>query len=65
MKTLKVSQLKKGDVLASTGAEVLSCTHYGEYCGQKNRAMVITRKGIKETSSLWGYNSTVKIKDNE
>jgi hypothetical protein len=63
MKTVKVSQLKKGDELVSGGRLFSEVTFIGDHCGQKNRAVVsIVYPNEKESQQIWGYNTQVKIK---
>lgn len=63
MKTVKVSQLKKGDILSS-GVEILSGPFIvGDYCGQKNRMSVSVKyPSGKEDVRIWGSQTQVKVK---
>ena len=60
---VRVSQLKKGDVLGATGLEVVSVSSGAKTPSGKLEVTVKNPKTGKEVTKLWGKSTTVKLKD--
>jgi hypothetical protein len=60
---VRVSQLKKGDVLGATGLEVVSVSSGAKTPSGKLEVTVKNPKTGKEVTKLWSKSTTVKLKD--
>ena len=60
---VRVSQLKKGDVLGATGLEVVSVSAGAKTPSGKLEVTVKNPKTGKEVTKLWGKSTVVKLKD--
>jgi hypothetical protein len=60
---VRVSQLKKGDVLGATGLEVVSVSSGAKTPSGKLEVTVKNPKTGKEVTKLWGKSTVVKLKD--
>ena len=60
---VRVSQLKKGDVLGATGLEVVSVSSGATTPSGKLEVTVKNPKTGKEVTKLWGKSTVVKLKD--
>jgi hypothetical protein len=60
---VRVSQLKKGDVLGATGLEVVSVSAGAMTPSGKLEVTVKNPKTGKEVTKLWGKSTVVKLKD--
>ena len=60
---VRVSQLKKGDILGATGLEVVSVSSGAKTPSGKLEVTVKNPKTGKEVTKLWGKSTVVKLKD--
>jgi len=60
---IRVSQLKKGDVLGGSGLEIVSMSSGATTPSGKIEVTVRDPKTGKELTKLWGKSTTVKLKD--
>ena len=60
---VRVSQLKKGDILGATGLEVVSVSAGAKTPSGKLEVTVKNPKTGKEVTKLWGKSTVVKLKD--
>jgi hypothetical protein len=60
---VRVSQLKKGDILGATGLEVVSVSAGAMTPSGKVEVTVKNPKTGKEVTKLWGKSTVVKLKD--
>lgn len=60
---VRVSQLKKGDILGATGLEIVSVSAGAKTPSGKLEVTVKNPKTGKEVTKLWGKSTVVKLKD--